>query len=310
MRPNSQSTASLTQQRHEVRVKLLGQMQSRIGCRSTVFRAAGVNAAADSKPNQITAAHPNHVVGLWMLQFIFALLFAFDLAAAPLGNTVTIAFEEANRLYEQGNYDEAISSYLKILGGGVESPAIYFNLGNAYFKSGQLGRAIHSYIKAHRLAPRDPDIWANLQFVRAAVAGGSAPAQPFLERMITRLNLDEWTILAAGCLWLLCVTQALRQLVSWVFLEKRSLTIVLSVMLALTSVGLANAWYLSYQQRAIVVKPDTILHHGPLSESPTLQVLQDGQELVVLDRKDEWLQVSGASRGVGWVNTNDVVLLP
>lgn len=245
-----------------------------------------------------------------LLVFLCCLVSAPATAAAEQKDSALAAFEEANRLYEQAKYEEAAAAYLKILDGGVVSPAIYFNLGNAYFKSGQLGRAIVSYRKAQRLAPRDPDIRANLQFVRATVGGGSAPAQPFWQRLVTRLNLDEWAILTAGALWLFGGLQALRQLVQSPFFERRLVTIAPLLLLLFSLVGLGCAWHLAAQPCAVVVKSDTVLHHGPLEESPSVQVLQDGQELLVVDEKGDWVQVEGAARGIGWLHKSNVALMP
>src|SRR6476659_1044175 len=77
---------------------------------------------------------------------------------------VSTAFDQANKLYEQGKYGEAASGYGKLAQAGQVSSALYFNLGNALLKSGELGRAILNYRLAQRLAPRDPDIRVNLRF--------------------------------------------------------------------------------------------------------------------------------------------------
>jgi tetratricopeptide (TPR) repeat protein len=245
-----------------------------------------------------------------LMVFLWCVVSAPVIAAAGQNDPALAAFEEANRLYEQGKYEEAAAAYLKIVDSGVVSPAVYFNLGNAYFKSGQLGMAIVSYRKAQQLAPRDPDIRANLQFVRGTVGGGSAPTQPFWQRLVTRLNLDEWAILTAGALWLFGGVQALRQFVQSPFFERRLVTMVPLLLLLLCVVGLGCAWHLAAQPCAVVVKPDTVLHHGPLEESPSVQVLQDGQELIVVDEKDDWVQVEGAARGVGWLHKSNVALMP
>ncbi|MCX8108911.1 MAG: tetratricopeptide repeat protein [Verrucomicrobiae bacterium] len=247
---------------------------------------------------------------VWVVLVLGLVLRTVNAAGADANDFVSSTFEAANRLYEQGKYGDAISSYLKILAAGIESPAIYFNLGNAYFKSGQAGRAIYYYRKAARLAPRDPDIRANLKFARATVSGGKPVPEPIWKRAVTVLRLDEWAILWTCGLWLFCIVQAIRQVNHSIFHHKRLPTAVLLIVLVACGAGLGCAWHLDTQQWAIVVRPDTVLHHGPLEESPSLQTLPDGQELEVVDRKDEWLQVAGAARGTGWIHTNDVVLLP
>src|SRR4051794_29504249 len=68
------------------------------------------------------------------------------------------AFDQANKLYEQGKFAEAAGAYEKLAQSTPASPALYFNLGNAWFKAGQSGRAIAAYRRAEILAPRDPNL--------------------------------------------------------------------------------------------------------------------------------------------------------
>ncbi|MFA6544947.1 MAG: tetratricopeptide repeat protein, partial [Limisphaerales bacterium] len=107
-------------------------------------------------------------------------------------------FEAANRLFEQGRFADAASAYEKLLTNGPASAAVHFNLGNAHFKSGQPGRAIFHYHQALRLAPRDPDIRANLQFVRKSL-GVAEEAQPG-RQLLRALTPDEWAWLAGAAL--------------------------------------------------------------------------------------------------------------
>jgi len=230
------------------------------------------------------------------------LLFAGDL---------TPAFDEASRLYEQGQYAEAATAYAKMVDGGKVSAALYFNLGNAHFKAGQLGRAVLNYRLAERLDPRDPDIRANLQTARTSVIGGAPPPTPLWRRVVSRLTLNEWALLASAALWILAGLLVAAQWRPELRLTlRRSTTLVALLFLTLTG-GTAVSWRERYRKpEVIVVQPDAILHHGPLDESPSLQTLRDGQELLVLDAKNDWLQVTGAARGIGWIKRDQVVPLP
>ena len=242
-------------------------------------------------------------------QLILLLLVLTDVPARSLADGVTAAFDQANRLAGQGKYADAIAAYEKILGAGRASVALYFNLGNAWFRSGHLGRAILSYRRAARLAPRDPDIWANLLFARGAVTGATPSRPPSWQRWAGRLTVDEWAGFSSVALWLwlgLLATgrawpsrrPALRRSVVLVFLA-----------LALGLSGLGITWRGRLATSAVVVEPEVILRHGPLDDSPSLQTLHDGQELEVTDQKDNWLEVRGAARGVGWLRRDQVGLL-
>lgn len=220
-------------------------------------------------------------------------------------------FENANRLYEQGRFADAASSYADILKQGRTSPAVYFNLGNACFKSGQVGRALLNYRLAERAAPRDPDVRANLRFARNSVPGATSPAEPAWRRWMPRLSLNEWVILAAGLLWLVCAQIAAGQFLAAIRAANRRWVPATLVALCLALAGfLIAASDQLWTTHAVVIQRDTIMRYGPLEESPSLEVLPDGRELRVIDRKDDWLQVSGAARGTGWVRRDQVELLP
>src|SRR5438034_268991 len=134
-----------------------------------------------------------------LLCLILLLLCAGNVARA---DDVSTAFDQANQLYEEGKFAEAATAYAKMLRPGQASPALYFNLGNALFKAGQVGRAVLNYRLAERLAPRDPDIRANLKFARSSVATGATPTPSWWQRCTSRLALDERTRLTSGALWL------------------------------------------------------------------------------------------------------------
>src|SRR5882672_4567327 len=69
-----------------------------------------------------------------LLFLILLLLCAWNVARA---DDVSTAFDQANKLYEEGKFTEAAAAYEKMLRQGRASPALYFNLGNAFFKAGQ-----------------------------------------------------------------------------------------------------------------------------------------------------------------------------
>jgi tetratricopeptide (TPR) repeat protein len=239
------------------------------------------------------------------------LLFGLGLlltAATARADEWTTAFDQANALYERGQHAEALAAYTRLLGSGRVSAALYYNLGNAAYKAGQVGRALLYYRYAERLAPRDPDIQANLRFTRAAVLGGPPDPPPLWRRLPPRLTLDRWTVLTAVLFWVaLGLLAAVQVRPAWKAALVRAAALA-GIGWALAGAGVYAIWHDQCGTRqVIVVRRDAVLRHGPLEESPSLQTLRDGQELVVLDEKGGWLQVAGAARGVGWIQRDNVV---
>ena len=235
------------------------------------------------------------------------LLLAFGWPSLLTAEVSSSAFEAANKLYYEGKFAEAAPAYEKLVQAAPASAALYFNLGNAWFKAGQIGRAIVAYRKAERLTPRDPDIRANLQFARNQVQGPSLVPKRW-QRGLDRLTLNEWTLLAAGALWIWLIALAIFQWRPAWRRNFRTLLLGLTVATVLLSACLAAA--IDQQrsvQTAVLVAPETMVRNGPLEESKNLFAIHDGAELRVLERKDDWLLVAIDARRTGWLRREQVL---
>lgn len=222
-----------------------------------------------------------------------------------------VAFDRANRLYEQGQYTNAIAAYERLLASGRVSAALYFNLGNACFKAGQVGRAIFHYRLAQRLAPRDPDILANLQFARGSVPGASLRKEPPWLRWSRRVALDEATLAVMGAAWLWLGLLTARLLWPQTRRPLRGWTALSGAAAGLLALGFAvSIYHRGGVTTAIVVTRDAVTRYGPLEESQSFFTARDGMELAVLDHKAGWLQVADPNQRVGWIEARHVVLLP
>ena len=217
-------------------------------------------------------------------------------------------FEEANRLYETGRFAEAAALYRVAATNGV-SATLLFNLGNAHFKAGQLGQAMAAYQRSLRLDPRNPETRANLRFAREQ-ANTQPPPLSLRQRWMRRLSIGEWTALASGTLTLLLLLLTARQLKPGAFVGK-PLWIRLPAAGALATALLlalaASDYYLD--ERAFVSTANAGVRNGPLEESPESFKATDGTELLVHDRKGEFLEVETRLGQKGWIHSGDVELL-
>ncbi len=241
------------------------------------------------------------------MKSILAILFA-GLLVSMCGAAPVPTFDSANRLYEEGKFTQAAAGYQALLHSGEVSAAVYFNLGNAFFKTGQLGQAIAAYRRAEELAPRDPDLRANLRFARNQVQGPTlAPAwwQPWLPK----LTLNEWTWAAVASVWSFFLLLALGQ---WQPVKKAALrryALAVAALALLLCAGLAVALNESrFSASAVIIAREAVVRAGPLDEAQTAFVVHDGSELKVLDQKDNWLQVALDSSHIGWVRRDHALL--
>lgn len=243
--------------------------------------------------------------GLAMLAMWFALSSNSVFAATPAEE-----FDTANKLYEEGNFVTAISAYLHLTSGGRTAPVVYFNLGNAYFKTGQNGRALQSYLRAARLAPRDREIRANLQFVRDSLGTGESAAENPWQRLVSWLTPGELTLAATIGYWLCFgflgigqlrpIWQPRLRLPSWIA--------GIVCVVALGWLAAASRGELS-TRHGIIVAPEAVVRLGPLEASQSSHSLRDGAEVTILETRQDWLRVQDAQKRVGWLRSTQVATL-
>jgi tetratricopeptide (TPR) repeat protein len=250
--------------------------------------------------------------GKKVLQGVGVILVLLAAAAGARAETVSDTFLKANKLYEEAKYSQAAAMYEDLLRASHLSPAIYFNAGNAWFKAGQIGRAIYDYRRAEQLAPRDPDIRANLEIARTH-AGTSSSALPGSRwtRWIGHVTLNEWACASSAIVALFFFVLTARQ-ISPAFGKTSG---GMAGALALASVWLLICLGLSIDQQlvertSIVVVPEAVVRRGPLEESQSAFTAHDGAEMMVLGRDGDWLQVSDAARHIGWLQQKDVAQMP
>ena len=245
------------------------------------------------------------------LQFNLLAAFALLVAALPLrGSEPSATFQEANRLYEQQRYAEAAVVYRNLLDDGQSSVPILFNLGNAEFKAGHPGRAIAAYRMAQRLAPRDPDVRANLQFARDQVRNGQASSDRLVIRMLDWMTLNEWTLAVVvplwGCFLLLAAS-------CWRRNSEKSLRRLAVICGAVAIVFLAPLLLAAQRQlanpTAVVTVEETVVRRGPFEESQSAYSVRDGVELTVLSRQNGWLQVTDGNQRIGWLQETQATVI-
>lgn len=216
------------------------------------------------------------------------------------------AFDAANKLYAQNKFTEAAAAYEKIAVSNGVSPALLFNLGNARFKAGEIGRAIVAYSRAAEISPRDADLRANLQFVRSQVQSPTW-RQGAIERGLDVLSVNEWTGLFAGAVWVGLGLLATRQLRPALAPSLRNWTL----LAAATTIVVGCA--LGYQAHAklgrsvaVVIARECSVRSSPLDDAPPAFTAHDGAQFLVLDLKNDWLQVSDGARLFGWIKREQV----
>lgn len=219
-------------------------------------------------------------------------------------------FAQAAEAYDQGHFDRSRDLYEALAARGLISPQLYFNLGNAEVRLGRPGPAILAYRRAAWMAPRDPDIRANLKYA-IDMAGAVVPAVPPLLRALRQLTMPQWMLVAAICYWSAAVFALLHLLLRgrprWCL---RASAIALAG-LVVAAAGVLDRRRLQTHPEAVVLASGAEALFAPLADATTHFKLPEGSVIRVVSRSGEWLKVESGGK-TGWLRESacDVVWPP
>ncbi|HEX9933823.1 MAG TPA: tetratricopeptide repeat protein [bacterium] len=236
-------------------------------------------------------------------------LWAFLLAGPVAAGVVEQPFQEGNRHFQAGQYEEALAAYSKVLASGSESGPLYYNMGNCYYKLSDIGRAVLFYERAKRLMPRDGDVKANLALANlAAVDKIESQGDFFLiawtngfVRLLPRMLLVA-VVLALYVLSLLMLT-------GWFVVRRQALRMML-LRLAIAGAAaflLFGAALVSREREqrlrreAVILASKVDVQSAPGDEGVVVFSLHAGARVRTDQKTGEWVEIVLPDRKVGWV---------
>ena len=206
-------------------------------------------------------------------------------------------FADAAKAYDENRLPVAIAGWEALVGEGQKQPETLFNLGNAHYRNGNLGKAILAYRQAQRLAPRDPDVRANLGFA-AQSAGIELPARKPLAALLLDFSRAEWLGFGIACFWLLAGALA-----AWILWPRfrfvaRPAAAVFAALLLLALAGLAVHRDLERTPEGVVMAREQKILSSPLETSTPLLAIPEGAIVRMLESRGNWTEVElGETRG-------------
>lgn len=222
--------------------------------------------------------------------------------------------QKANELYTKEQFKEAIEVYNQILKTNMESPEVYYNLGNAYYKTNQFTLSILNFERAKLLAPDDEDIEFNLLVANQKVVD-SIQELPgiFIVRwwnaLVNSQTTDAWATLSiVGFivflvmlgLYFFAKTSDIKRVSFWVGCFLLVFTIFTWSFAAKQKSRMVNHNY------AIVMQPTVTVKSSPSEKGTNLFVIHEGLKVRITDKLGDWVEIRLADGNKGWLLTESI----
>jgi len=242
-----------------------------------------------------------------LLVILVGLLF-FNVASAFAQMTVDEAlskFVAAGFNYKNGQYDEAVNQYSKIIDGGQLSGPLYYNLGNSYFRNGESGKAVLNYERAKRLMPRDSDLNFNDRYVRSRIDSYGVDEELNLidramKNYIQFYTTDEMVLIITGVVFAIGIVFLLSLYMNWPGSSRQGIIALLTLILLIYATGLVTK--VQHEKGLAVIVTGTDSYFEPRTDSTVHFKLPEGTKARILKSEGVWIKVQRLDGKVGWVS--------
>jgi tetratricopeptide (TPR) repeat protein len=231
-------------------------------------------------PHRVSAS-----VGLMLLAFA---------GAAHAGD-----FDVANKAFADGKFEDARRGFERSLSDGWKV-GVLFNLGNAHFRLGQSGKAALNFERALALSPGQPEVSANLKFVRES-AGAKYPSPSWMEAVFSLVppRIAPW--LAIGVAWIgwLWAGSAVVRRTGAAGVAGGAMLVVLG-----TVYGIGAFWNVELRQRDAVVLLKSDARREPSDRGVLAEELGEGSKIRIISEQGEWSYVALPGGEKGWIKSS------
>lgn len=238
-----------------------------------------------------------------MVLLIQAFCFSFALAASPAD-----LFKQANQLYQQTAYKEALVTYDSIVRQGLPSATLYYNMGNCYYRTGNIPSALLYYERAQLLDPKNPDIKHNIMVANTKITDKFEKMPELFPirwwKAFTALfSTDEWAFLSLIILGLSALSFILFRISCAYTLKKTSFLFGVFLLMAfmVCSLGALQQYRLLNKKTAIIFITKTNVTSSPDGAGNNKFTIHAGSKVEIIDEINDYQKIRIINGNTGWI---------
>lgn len=247
-------------------------------------------------------------------KYVLMLIALFLMTGMPLkAENTTEIFEQANKLYQEGDFQQAAELYSSLIEEDYYSEELFYNLGSTYYRLNRHAEAILYYEKALKLNPNESNYLHNLAIVNSKINSDTEKNPEFFlnkwwGNLTSFASASGWSVLALFLFW----TGIAGGLI-WLFANKRrhkklgfflgTILVFASILPFLMANGRANT--LSSSKAGIIMESGITLKAAPESDV-VVEEMKAGTKVKLVDVIGEWEKVELPNGEIGWLHRDNI----
>lgn len=214
-------------------------------------------------------------------------------------------FQNANESYKNGNFEESIKLYKKIIFDGYYSSELFYNLSNAYYRLGKIGQSLVYIEKAYKLTPRDSDIRYN----RNILLIRTGDKDSLLYKCISFFSINEIFFINLSLYILFFIN-----LFVWYYYKENWFYwfkfIIMNLLILFLILGFISYKEIFSRKYGVVITSYANIYSEPKENSTIGFTASNGKKLEILNKNDSWYEVGEKTKALkGWIKKEDVEVI-
>jgi tetratricopeptide (TPR) repeat protein len=250
-----------------------------------------------------------------MKTIAIALLNIIILLNTLYASTAENIFNEANALYHNKKYKEALNLYNKLENEGYNNAALYYNKGNAHYKLHEIGMAIWCFEKTLAINPQFTDACKNLTIANAHLIdkiennnfiGIIAQWQSWLASLNQHLIVS--LAILFSFIWLILLILFYIKYRNKLILFKSSFVFLILSIFAYCLSYATNS-YKTEHSFAIITNSNIYIKSAPDEGAVNLVLIHEGHKVEVIDKQFSWYKIKLLDGKSGWIAQDGLIVI-
>ncbi len=220
-------------------------------------------------------------------------------------------FVEANKMYQDGQFEQSIETYESIIASGYESGDLYFNLGNAYYKAGDIAKSRINYERALLWLDGDEDLLQNIELLKLHLVDQIEPTPKLFlnvwwEEILKIANIETFGYINLFLSWIVLFSAALFLHFRKRGLHKMKTLFVTSLILLFLagSVWITKIYQFETENYGIILNSTVTVFSGPADNSTELFVIHEATKVKIERIASDWYEIRLEDGKTGWLSQN------